>query len=116
MPCDENRGKRIFEKYSCQPGSSIDTHEHWNYTKIQNRLPFYEMRKYGPPRLMNDPEFGDPTGGSIVGGVFSPPPDISVILNSPPKTFRTQQNPMAHNSDSTAKLLRFLFPATGLKA
>ena len=47
-------------------------HEHWDTSKIQSRFPFYDMRKYGPPRLMNDPGFGEPTGGSIAGGVFFP--------------------------------------------
>ena len=47
-------------------------HEHWDTSKTENRFPFYDMRKYGPPRLMKDPEFGEPTGGSIEGGVFFP--------------------------------------------
>ena len=40
--------------------------------KIREKLPIYDMRRYGPPRLMSDERFGEPSGGELAGGVFWP--------------------------------------------
>ena len=47
-------------------------HEHWNLEKIKKQLPVYDLRKYGPPKRMDDENFGDPTGNQINGAVFFP--------------------------------------------
>ena len=46
--------------------------EEWDAAKIRGRLPVYDLRRYGPPRLMSDPGFGEPSGGDLAGGVFWP--------------------------------------------
>lgn len=39
---------------------------------IKKKYPFIDTRKYGPPKLADDPEFGQPTGGTIAGAIFIP--------------------------------------------
>jgi len=39
---------------------------------IKKRFPFIDTRKYGPPKLTDDPGFGEPTGDAIVGGIYIP--------------------------------------------
>ena len=46
--------------------------EEWDAAKIRERLPIYDTRRYGPPRLMHDEGFGEPSGGDLAGGVFWP--------------------------------------------
>ena len=46
--------------------------EVWDAAKIRERLPIYDLRRYGPPRLMSDEGFGEPSGGELAGGVFWP--------------------------------------------
>lgn len=40
--------------------------------EVEKRFPFIDTRKYGPPKLPDNPEFGQPTGGRIDGAVFIP--------------------------------------------
>ena len=46
--------------------------EVWDAAKIRERLPIYDLRRYGPPRLMSDEGFGELSGGELAGGVFWP--------------------------------------------
>ncbi len=46
--------------------------EHWTPAQIRERLPFYDLRRFGPPRRPDDPAFGQPTGGEVEGAVFFP--------------------------------------------
>ena len=46
--------------------------EEWDGAKIRKKLPIYDTRRYGPPRLMSDEGFGEPSGGELAGGVFWP--------------------------------------------
>ena len=46
--------------------------EEWDAGKIREKLPIYDTRRYGPPRLMSDEGFGEPSGGELAGGVFWP--------------------------------------------
>ena len=46
--------------------------EEWDAAKIREKLPIYDTRRYGPPRLMSDEGFGEPSGGELPGGVFWP--------------------------------------------
>ena len=46
--------------------------EEWDTAKVREKLPIYDMRRYGPPRLMSDDGFGEPSGGELAGGVFWP--------------------------------------------
>ena len=46
--------------------------EEWDQAQIESRLPGYTFQKFHPPKRMDDPAFGEPTGGEIPGGVFWP--------------------------------------------
>ncbi|KIT17548.1 NAD(P)/FAD-dependent oxidoreductase [Jannaschia aquimarina] len=46
--------------------------EWWTGDAIRTRLPHLDLRQYGPPRRPDAAGFGEPTGGSIEGGVFWP--------------------------------------------
>ena len=47
-------------------------HEHWDPARIKQALPVYDLRCYAPPKRMDEPGFGEPTGGELKGGVFFP--------------------------------------------
>lgn len=47
-------------------------YELWDTQKVTERLPVYDMKRYWPPKRMEDPGFAEPTGGSVSGGVFFP--------------------------------------------
>ncbi len=46
--------------------------EEWDAAKITERLPIYDLKRYAPAKPVDDPAFGEPTGGSVEGGVFWP--------------------------------------------
>ncbi len=46
--------------------------EAWDKAKIMQRLPFYDLRHYGPARRLDDPEFGQPTKGVLDRAIFFP--------------------------------------------
>ncbi len=46
--------------------------EDWDQDKILERLPFFDLKRFAPAKLMNDPSFGEPTGGGVEGAVFFP--------------------------------------------
>ncbi len=46
--------------------------EEWDGAKITERLPIYDLQRFFPAKAADDPAFGEPTGGSIPGGVFWP--------------------------------------------
>ena len=48
------------------------SYEEWDRTAIRERLPLYDLRRFGPPRAMRDERFGEPSGGEIEGAVFWP--------------------------------------------
>ena len=39
---------------------------------MEKKFPFLDTRKYGPPRLPDQPGFGEPTGGRVAGALFIP--------------------------------------------
>ena len=47
-------------------------YEELDLSGIKKKFPFIDTRKYGPPKLADDPEFGQPTGGTIAGAIFIP--------------------------------------------
>lgn len=47
-------------------------HEHWDAATILERLPPYDLQRYAPAKSLRDEAFGQPTGGSLEGGVFFP--------------------------------------------
>ena len=40
--------------------------------EIRRRMPILNTRKFFPPKLLTDPDFGKPTGDSIAGAIFIP--------------------------------------------
>jgi sarcosine oxidase subunit beta len=53
--------------------ASLDIpHEHWDADHIRERLPIYDLHRFGPPRPLDDEAFGQPSGGEIGGGIFFP--------------------------------------------
>ena len=47
-------------------------YEIWDVATLQERLPFYDMRAFHPPRRPDDPQFGESTSSSVPGAVFMP--------------------------------------------
>ncbi|HUF86269.1 MAG TPA: FAD-dependent oxidoreductase [Thermohalobaculum sp.] len=47
-------------------------YQEWDAAAIRERLPIYDLRRYGPARRPDDPGFGEPTGGEIEGAVLWP--------------------------------------------
>lgn len=46
--------------------------EEWGPKEIADRLPVYSLNRHGPAKRMQDDGFGEPTGGSLRGGVYWP--------------------------------------------
>ncbi len=46
--------------------------EDWTPEDILKKMPFLDLRNFSPPKLPDDPTFGEPTGGKIEGGIFFP--------------------------------------------
>ena len=88
LEADDERGLAKFVECGClvmktAHNGHLDKHvrlsealgipfEEWDAAKIRERLPIYDTRRYGPPRLMRDEGFGEPSGGELAGGVFWP--------------------------------------------
>ena len=51
----------------------------WGPEQIGERLPFYELGRFGPPKRPDDPAFGEPEG-RLEGGVFFP---LAGYVNDP---------------------------------
>ncbi|WP_298849707.1 FAD-binding oxidoreductase [uncultured Ruegeria sp.] len=46
--------------------------EEWSGEKVVERLPVYSLDSFAPARRMDDPEFGQPNGRKMTGGVYWP--------------------------------------------
>ncbi|WP_322865110.1 NAD(P)/FAD-dependent oxidoreductase [Aquicoccus sp. G2-2] len=46
--------------------------EEWDAAKIKARLPIYDLARFTPAKCMDQPGFGEPTGGALDGAVFWP--------------------------------------------
>ena len=47
-------------------------YEVWDGSKIKERLPFYNLESFAPPKRMQDPEFGQPGTGQIEQAIYFP--------------------------------------------
>ena len=88
LEADDERGLAKFVECGClvmktELNGHLEKHVHlsnelgipfevWDAAKIRERLPIYDTRRYGPPRLTSDEGFGEPSGGELAGGVFWP--------------------------------------------
>lgn len=62
----------MLEKHK-QNSADLDCpFEDWSPEKITERLPVYSLDSFTPPKRMDDPEFGQPNGRKMQGGVFWP--------------------------------------------
>jgi len=46
--------------------------EEWSSETITERLPVYSLKSFSPPKTPSDPQFGQPNGAHLGGGVFWP--------------------------------------------
>lgn len=46
--------------------------EDWSVDQIRQRAPYLDLTQYGPAKLPDHPEFGEPTGGELQGAVYFP--------------------------------------------
>ncbi len=44
----------------------------WDGEAIRERLPFFNLARYAPPKTLDHGAFGEPTGGVIASGIFWP--------------------------------------------
>ena len=44
----------------------------WGPEDILKKMPFVDLNNFAPPKLPDEPTFGEPTGGSIEGGIYFP--------------------------------------------
>lgn len=68
----KSEGNGHLEKHCSLADDLGIPYENWGPEKIRERLPIYNMKRYGPPRRMDESGFGEPTGGDVAGGVFFP--------------------------------------------
>ena len=46
--------------------------EEWDADQVRQALPIYALDRYFPAKRLDDPDFGKPTGGALIGGVYWP--------------------------------------------
>ena len=46
--------------------------EEWSPAKIAEQFPAWDLSRFGPPVISDDPRFGQPSGPAVDGGVFYP--------------------------------------------
>ncbi len=47
-------------------------YEHWDGDRIRQRLPIFDLKCFSPAKRMDQPGFGEPTGGELAGGIYFP--------------------------------------------
>jgi glycine/D-amino acid oxidase-like deaminating enzyme len=47
-------------------------HQHWDDARIREAIPGYDLKTFWPARRLEDPQFGEASGGALDGGVFFP--------------------------------------------
>ena len=47
-------------------------YEEWDQDRIKQRFPIFDLRRFTPAKALDDPDFGQPTGGTVDGAVFFP--------------------------------------------
>ncbi|MDX1742604.1 MAG: FAD-dependent oxidoreductase [Ruegeria sp.] len=62
----------MLEKHKKNSADLDCPFEEWSPEKITERLPVYSLDSFTPPKRMDDPEFGQPNGRKMQGGVFWP--------------------------------------------
>ena len=47
-------------------------YERWDIPTLKAHCPYLELRRFGPPKRVEDPTFGEPTGGELTGALHFP--------------------------------------------
>jgi sarcosine oxidase subunit beta len=55
-------------------------YENWSLEQLADRMPFLDLRSFGPPRLPDAPGFGEPGDGCIPGALYLP---VGGYVNDP---------------------------------
>jgi sarcosine oxidase subunit beta len=68
--------KTPLNKYLKNVMASLDDmgieYEELDLAGIKEKMPLLDLQKFFPPKLMNDPDFGQPIGGNIDGAIYVP--------------------------------------------
>ena len=48
------------------------SYEHLSNEQVLERFPFYNLASFSPAKTLDDPHFGEPTGGEVNGAIFFP--------------------------------------------
>ncbi|MDP6344085.1 MAG: FAD-dependent oxidoreductase [Alphaproteobacteria bacterium] len=88
LKVDDERGPAIFHEVGCAVMKTESNQfmgpicrnldelgiawEDWDGEVLRRRMPFYDLRHYGPAKGMGEAGFGEPTGGELPGAVFMP--------------------------------------------
>ncbi|WP_120634358.1 FAD-binding oxidoreductase [Ruegeria sp. EL01] len=62
----------LLEKHKHNSADLDCPFEEWSPEKVAERLPVYSQDSFAPAKRMDDPEFGQPNGRKMRGGVFWP--------------------------------------------
>ncbi|WP_299082606.1 FAD-dependent oxidoreductase [uncultured Ruegeria sp.] len=62
----------LLEKHKLNSADLDCPFEEWSPEKVAERLPVYSQDSFAPAKRMDDPEFGQPNGRKMQGGVFWP--------------------------------------------
>jgi len=88
LGAEDERGHAVFHENGClvmkteQNGyleniianvAALDIpYENWDAERILKELPLYDLKKFAPAKRMDQPGFGEPTGGTVAGAVYFP--------------------------------------------
>ncbi len=65
--------KNQYLKHVMESLAALDVkYEELTPDEVEKKFPYIDTRKYGPPKLPDHPDFGQPTGGRLDGAVFIP--------------------------------------------
>ncbi|WP_282022268.1 NAD(P)/FAD-dependent oxidoreductase [Ruegeria faecimaris] len=62
----------LLEKHMKNSSALNCPFEEWSPEQVSDRLPVYSQDSFAPARRMDDPEFGQPNGRKMQGGVYWP--------------------------------------------
>ncbi|WP_055477943.1 NAD(P)/FAD-dependent oxidoreductase [Sphaerimonospora mesophila] len=65
-------GSGYGERAAATMASLGEPHERWTPEQLAERLPFFDLRAFGPPALPEDEEFGRDPDTSITGALYTP--------------------------------------------
>ena len=83
-------GSNGYMRKSCAIMDELNIpYEHWSASKISSHLHSLDLKCFAPAKLRSNPNFGQPSGGEISGGVYFP---AGGYVNDPQLATRNLQN------------------------